>query len=399
VARKTINLILAAGVAITLTTGVSAAAPRMADTDGPQWPNVPLPAPDPDPVASPQFFDGAKAQWPNVPPLDQARATIPAAAPIAPSETTGSVPARVVADRWAYATPKTFTVEGGFRYWYSTGRMNFGFYNGNPLYGDPTSTLDWTGLSGHTGEVFGRFDHLPSGMFVKGVAGMGKGNGGQIVDRDFLDGQVKFSDTTSDVHGNDISYLTIDLGWAYVPPQGGMRFGVFAGYQYWHERATAYGARCNPDDVDGAVCGPPGSIPVSFDTASLIYEPRWHALRLGVDWKVDVVSNWNVSGEVAFIPYAVLRNEDSHLLRQDPADLGTAPNIISTSRQGYGGTAEIFLNYAVTPNIEVGAGFRYWGLFASGGDVQFGPGFATDLPLRRFDQQRVGGLLQVKGQF
>lgn len=407
-ARKT-KIVLLACFTFGLMTAPSLAAPKVDALDGPQWPNVQTPDGVP---PLPSYLDASQAQWPNIPPQKPkvdltgsvkpapqvATGEIPASAE-PEIETTSSIPAKAVASRWAYVTPAPFAFEAGARYWYSTGSMRFGFANGNPLYGDPTSTLDWHGMPGHTGEIFGRIDHRPSGVYVKGIAGLGKGSGGQIDDRDYFANQVKFSDTTSDIRGNDISYATIDLGWSYVPAQGGMRFGLFAGYQYWHERATAYGARCNPDDVSGAVCGAPGTIAVPFDTAALIYEPRWHALRVGVDWKVEVAPRWTVSGEAAYVPYAVLRNEDSHLLRQDPGDLGPAPNAISTSNRGYGGSAEMFVNYAVTPNIEIGAGVRYWGLFAASGNVQFGPAFASNLPLRQFDQQRLGGLLQVKGQF
>ena len=51
-----------------------------------------------------------------------------------------------------------------------------------------------------------------------------------------------------------------------------------------------------------------------------------------------------------------LENKDSHLLRQDFADLGPAPNVISKSTYAFGVEAEVFVNYAVTPNIEIGAG-------------------------------------------
>ena len=54
--------------------------------------------------------------------------------------------------------------------------------------------------------------------------------------------------------------------------------------------------------------------------------------------------------------------------------------------------------YAVTPNIEIGAGLRYWGVASRDGDVRFGPYFAT-YDLNNFDQQRYGILLQAKGRF
>ena len=122
-------------------------------------------------------------------------------------------------------------------------------------------------------------------------------------------------------------------------------------------------------------------------------------MRLGADAKVAIDQRWSVNGEIAVVPYAQVRNEDSHLLRQDSSDLGPAPNVISTSHNGYGIEAEIFVNYALTPNIEIGTGLRYWGLFSRVGNVRFGPNFSDNSTLDNFDQQRYGVLAHIKGKF
>ena len=108
---------------------------------------------------------------------------------------------------------------------------------------------------------------------------------------------------------------------------------------------------------------------------------------------------WSFSGEIAGVPYAVVQNKDSHLLRQDLADLGPAPNIVTKSKYAYGVEAELFVNYAVTPNIEIGAGVRYWGLASRMGDVSFGPAFDNTNQLTNFDQERYGVLVHAKGRF
>ena len=113
-----------------------------------------------------------------------------------------------------------------------------------PLFGNPTSTLDWRGLSAQSGEVFARLDHIPSGWFVKGMVGGGVVTDGHIDDRDFLVTQFKFSDTTSDVRNGNLSFAMFDVGWAYSPAAG-LRLGFFAGYHYWREKVTANGIVCN----------------------------------------------------------------------------------------------------------------------------------------------------------
>jgi hypothetical protein len=298
--------------------------------------------------------------------------------------------------RWpslpAEKQPSPFVFEAGARYWYSSGSMNFGFSNGNPLFGSPTSTLDWLRLTGHSGEAFARLDHIPSGVFAKGVFGLGVVGDGSIVDKDFFAGQFKFSDTTSDVTSGRMSFAMFDVGWAFYPvPE--IRVGFFAGYHYWNERVTANGLLCNQVSIIG--CSAPGVMLVGSETEVFHYEPTWHAARLGFESKIMFADRWSVSGEVAAVPYAALRNKDSHLLR---TDLGPSPNVITDSRYAFGVEAELFVNYAVTPNIEISGGVRYWGLRSQSGGVRFGPSFATSNSLDNFNHQRYGVLLQVKGK-
>ena len=357
--------------------------------DEPQWPNVrPEDLPDPTPNPHPPFLD-----------FDQVTNRILAAGAALPAvddkpEVTGSFP------RWMDlpSQPSPFAFEVGARYWYSWGKINFGFTNGDPLYGNPTSTLNWHGLAAHSGEAFARIDHKPTGMFVKGLFGLGSVVGGHIEDRDFLVQQISFSDTTSDVKDGRLTYGMIDLGWGYSPVPD-IRVGFFGGYHYWNERVTAYGVRCNAVMYSTNFCGPAGSIAVPFDTAVLRYEPTWHAVRLGFEGRAVIRDRWSVSGEIAAVPFAVVQNRDSHLLRQSFADLGPAPNVITDSNYAFGIEAEMFINYAVTPNIEIGGGARYWGLASYNGGVTHGPAFAISDKLNNFEMQRVGVLAQIKGKF
>jgi hypothetical protein len=396
---------------IVLTASVASRAPA-----GPQWPDVALDEP----------------QWPNIrlddidaPRLNQRPTFVdpqdvedrimsrkrkaapkpslvskPDLVPSPAAAATGLDANASVAARWPALPPEKqpwpFVFEGGARYWFSSGSMKFGFTNGSPYFGNPTSTLDWQRLTAHTGEVFARIDHMPSGVFVKGLVGGGSIKDGHIVDRDFFVTQFKFSDTTSDVSNGNSRFAMFDVGWAYSPLPN-MRLGFFVGYHYWHEKVTANGILCNIASTLG--CPSINAVVTGFDTPVLSYEPTWHAVRIGAESKLWVNDRWSFSGEFAVIPYAVMQNKDSHLLRQDFADLGTAPNIVTKSKYAYGVEAELFVNYAVTPNIEIGAGVRYWGLASRMGDVRFGPEFDTTNKLTNFDQERYGVLLHAKGRF
>lgn len=319
--------------------------------------------------------------------ISSATAPIPKAPPVRPAYV---VP----------VAPAPFRIDVGARYWYSTGKVDFGFRNGVPGYGDPTSTLDWRGMNGHAGEAFARIAHQPTRLFVKGLIGAGTLDGGTIVDRDFFAGQWKFSDTTSTVTGDSLRYGIVDAGWSFEVPKAGWRVGGFVGYHYWNETLGASGLITNPDDFGGAYWGVPAGTRLESDaTAVFVYEPTWHALRLGVDGRWEFLPGWSVSGEVAWVPVAHVENKDSHLLRQGMNDLGPAPNVISRSSRGWGVEAELFVHYAVTPFLEIGAGGRYWGLNAGTGTVTFGPSFAQTYDLTRFEQQRYGLLLEAKGRF
>jgi hypothetical protein len=292
--------------------------------------------------------------------------------------------------------PSPFAFEGGARYWYSIGQNRFAFTNNTFPFGNPTSTLDWDRMQGHSGEGFARVDHLPSGLFAKGLIGGGVIKGGDMDDLDFLIDQINFSNTTSAVGNANLRYAMVDVGWSYAVPEAGVRFGGFVGYHYWHESMTAFGLICNADQLFNALCGPAGAAVVPSGTPVVTFDTTWHAIRVGADARIEVTDRWSISGEVAFVPYAWMTNDDSHLLR---TDLGPVPNVLTRGWRGMGGEAEAFVNYKVLPHFELGAGVRYWGLFTQAGTVEFGPTFGPDFPLTKFSTQRYGVLLQAKATF
>jgi hypothetical protein len=300
-------------------------------------------------------------------------------------------PAREI---FATRFPSDFSFEGGARYWYSVGQNRFAFTNREFLGGNPSSTLDWDRMQGHSGEGFFRIDHHPTHLYVKGLAGGGILKGGDMDDLDFVGSQINFSNTTSAVDGNNLAYAIIDLGYAFEVPSAGVRYGAFVGYHYWHEKMTAYGLLCNSDQLNNMfACPSPGAVVVPFSTPVDIFDTTWNALRIGGDVKYQINDRWTVSGEVALVPYATVTNKDSHLLR---TDLGPVPNIITNGQSAIGGEAEAFVHYKVLPHFELGVGARYWGLYTQSGSVEFGPTFSPDFPLTRFSSQRYGVLFEAK---
>ena len=72
--------------------------------------------------------------------------------------------------------------EFGSRVWFSTGKIQQDLFDQSNT--QLLSRLTYPGLTGASGELFGRVEHV-NGWFVKGFLGAGVINGGQLFDEDF----------------------------------------------------------------------------------------------------------------------------------------------------------------------------------------------------------------------
>lgn len=162
-------------------------------------------------------------------------------------------------------------------------------------------------MDAFAGEFFW-FARNETDTFAKGFIGGGGLNNGNLDDEDYNAGQVKFSDTFSKIRGSDLIYGTIDICQRFTLADGPTRvtLGPFAGFNFWQEMAEGYGARCNPDDIGGALCGPPGSFAVPFSTQVIENEANWASLRLGAELKVRLWDRLTLVGDAAVLPVACL---------------------------------------------------------------------------------------------
>jgi hypothetical protein len=173
---------------------------------------------------------------------------------------------------------------------------------------------------------------------------------------------VKFSDTTSSVPSGWIGYGTIDVGRSeWTLRQGRTTLGAFVGYNQWTESVDGYGATDHLGFIGGDI---------SRDTKVITNKVTWRSLRVGLAAGLGLGERTRLSADLAFIPYAKARNEDSHYLRTDPSDpiffLGPVPNIIIEG-EGRGAQLDAELRHAITPRTELGIGVRYWYLKATKG--------------------------------
>jgi len=277
--------------------------------------------------------------------------------------------------------------ELGVRYWFSEGSSTRS-HNAQglvPSLGNPTSVLTYEDVKTHALELHGR-KNWGRGWFVKGNAGLGDTQSGSFDDEDFNRGQVKFSDTTSTVKGDWLGYATIDVGkdlWRSRSFSG----GFFVGLGYWAERLDAYGIVVTvPRPVP-----PDNGRRLSDSTLVITNETTWVALRVGFAGKWQFGAATRLVLDAAFIPYAEVRDEDSHWLRQSPNDLGPAPNIHMTGK-GYGVQMDLEVRQTIAAAWELGAGLRYWWLRATDGTRS---AVGISVPLSELESQRFGLLLSV----
>jgi hypothetical protein len=250
--------------------------------------------------------------------------------------------------------------------------------------GNPTSELTYEELDTLALEFNGRVSlrRLGSGFsksFVRGNVGFDVDSGdGNLRDDDWNAAQVLTSSTDSVIPGTDLFYLTADVGHEWLTfGEGRGSLALFMGYSYWTEENEAYGAYSLLT----------GAQTVSTATQVINNKVEWHSFRLGALAEFPLNDRLNLTADVAFIPYADMHNEDSHLLR---GDLGAVPNIIMDG-SGLGFQGEVGLAYDLTQNLEAALGFRYWNLQGDG-DITFAPNMAgtSTWPLNDFDTFRYG---------
>jgi len=273
----------------------------------------------------------------------------------------------------------------GARYAYGWGQFHKDLSirdSGIPRYGDASLrsrlTYETTDMNG--GEVFARLD-TPPGLMVKGFVG-GAASGGIMTDEDWDIGhghqRIAYSNTLSSLD-NDIRYGVVDVGYAVWR---GDTYSVapLVGYTRLTQDMTAIDCRQIGNRFAGCVPTIRGPVITEDDT--------WEALRLGAVVDVNLSRRVGLSADAAYLPYVTFAGTDNHLLR----------NLVSPEDgNGLGIQLETTLSYALTDAIDVGIGARYWALWTTSADVNFG-GSGQLVPMR-FATEQAQLLLQGSYRF
>jgi hypothetical protein len=255
-----------------------------------------------------------------------------------------------------------FTFDVGSRYWYSTTNIKLQGINNGTNFGNPSYVLDWSNMTGSNLELFGKMLHTETEYFVKGYLGTNLGNGysGKMTDVDYARGQTTTSDTTSSAKQLSASYGAVDFGKDLK--FSNTTISPFLGYFYWKQKSQSYGATINPiTSGDNSFYNQMGwtagqVIPNSVNP--ITYETIVNAPRVGFALNQPVSKKFTVDFELAYMPFANIKLNDTHNAAPNYYRLNGSPNVVSGG-QGWGYGSDIFLKYKITENIKIGAGFRY----------------------------------------
>ena len=274
--------------------------------------------------------------------------------------------------------------EFGGRAWYSFGRFQKDLGSGvsqaqqNVL--NSRLTYDTASASG---ELFGRID-TSSNLFLKGFAGGGSHVSGKMHDEDWVifNATVPYSNTVSDSVKGDLGYATVDFGYALFHGPSS-KVGGFIGYNYFQENKSAFG--CVQIANSNSDCVP--SIPSS---SLLITEnDRWNSLRIGLNGVVTLADRLTLTADAAYLPYAAFRGADNHLLRGDVAN-----TVSPETGAGKGVQLEAVLAYSPWKSFSIGAGGRYWAMWATDASTNI---FSTPCPCQALPvrTERYGAFIQA----
>ncbi|HWX83145.1 MAG TPA: outer membrane protein [Xanthobacteraceae bacterium] len=272
-------------------------------------------------------------------------------------------------------------IEVGGRVWYSSGKFqkdlgaSFDPAQQNQLIS--RLTYDSTAASG---ELFGRVD-TPTNIFLKGFVGGGKLLSGKMHDEDWLlFDAIPYSNTVSTVKG-DLAYATFDVGYSVFRGHSA-NVGGFIGYNYFRENKQAFGcvqiANSNSDCVPA----------LANSVLGITEDDKWNSMRIGINSVVRVADRLTLTSDAAYLPFVSFTGTDNHLLRT-----GVPTTVSPETAAGRGVQLEAILSYAIANSFSVGAGGRYWAMWAPGNSDTFGFGCPCQtLPVRT---ERFGAFLQA----
>jgi hypothetical protein len=124
------------------------------------------------------------------------------------------------------------------------------------------------------------------------------------------------------------------------------------------------------------------SQPIPATIEAISEDDTWRALRLGIAADLQIIPGVTLSADAAYLPYVHIDGVDDHVLR----------SLLSPEQaNGTGTQLELIIKYAVTEQLSVGVGARYWAMWTPDGTVDFG---GQELVPMRFSVEQAALLVQ-----
>lgn len=305
--------------------------------------------------------------------------------------------------------PSKFRFEGKVASWLSQGQTTWSHNasGSNPLLGNPTSQLKYKDVGTNVVEFGGQVAYAER-FFARAEYGFADIGGGRLTDDDYLSaagatsfrtttpGAQRVSRTYSDINGNDMWYLNLDLGSKLMTlPNGKGSLSAFVGYQFWRQAHTATGVT-QVQCTSTRFCNPVGTVTNSGQVV-ISNTASWTSLRMGLEGDYEFYPRLSFRGKAAFLPYASLDNRDIHYLR---TDLAQNPSIRITGT-GVGVDADGTLSYRIVRQLFFDFGYRLWWMNVLDGQFQsYGrTGSVSTAPLNEFVSMRQGVTLGLRYAF
>jgi opacity protein-like surface antigen/outer membrane protease len=299
--------------------------------------------------------------------------------------------ASLPADEWgggsikdpAYVRVPGTEFEFGARYVHGWGRFQKDLGVAGAGVNGLASRLTYDGMNTNGGELFARLDTRQN-IMVKGFIGFGSGSNGQMNDEDWLipfgPNFVAYSNTVSSVD-NRIAYGTVDVGYDWMRGPG-YKVASYVGYNVLNQNMKAFG--CTQIGSPLSDCVPP--IPTSV--LGITEKDTWQSVRLGSSADFNVLPQVKVSADAAYLPYVWFDGTDNHVLR----------SLVSPENgHGQGVQLDLLVSYAFTDQFSLGVGGRYWAMWTTSGETNFG-GTGVLVP-QRFAAEQAAVLVQGSYKF
>lgn len=241
------------------------------------------------------------------------------------------------------------TFELGVRYWYSWGAQRFNVGSSTLSDDDHASSAE-----GHF-----RIDDASTKTYAKGLGGMAFRIDGSASDN-------SLGTVGTPVTDGHIAYAGGDFGYSWLgDSKSDVTFGPFAGYMYWNDSPNLgranYTTGTSTADFTYDAAGSGNHIFGPGDSQENQIEVNM--LRLGFSGKANLGSMFDISGEVAAVPYANLSGTLGAFgvpVSSDANFTQIQASAATINGWGYGAMAEALVGFHPTRNLTFRVGGRAW---------------------------------------